>query len=188
MAVVMCGLEVLDAPAYIHCKHIGVCEFLDVVGVMGDSTQSQITSRDRECDLFLTHLSSLTDLSSPIGLSLSDSATSLSARKKRRYLDLRDYFSIRCQDQRQGVFAFWETLWIKTAIVSPSYASYAFALKDRKSHSQPLRIVEISVIKSWYINAVRLKPVTWEAVESPANLVWPGSSIQNKCLRWFGFE
>jgi len=145
MAVVMCGLEAFDAPAYILCNHIGVCEFLDVLGIKGDSTESQITRRDGECDLFLTHLSSLFDLSSLIGLSLSDMATCFSVRKKRRYLDLKDYFLIRYQGQSKGVFAFLEALWIKTAILSPRYA---FASKDHNPPSLPLRIVAIFVIQS----------------------------------------
>lgn len=149
MAVIMCGLEAFDAPAYTRCQHIEVCEFLDVLGIMDDSTDSQMTGRDGESDLFLTHLSSLSDLSSKSGLSLSEMAACFNARKKRRHLDLGGYFSIRYQGQGQGIFTFMETLWIKIAILNPAaYARYAFASKDHKPYSQPLRIVAISVIQS----------------------------------------
>ena len=144
LAVAICGLEAFDAPAYTHCKHIGVCEFLDVLGIKGDSDESQITAMEGECNLFLTHTH--THLSSLGEVSLPDLSTCISARKKRRYLDFIDYFSITCQeDQEKGLLNFLDTQWIKTAILSPRYA---FASKDHKPPSQALQIVAISVIQS----------------------------------------
>jgi hypothetical protein len=147
LASVICGLEAFDAPAYTRCKHIGVCEFLDVLGIKGDSDESQITARDGECNLFLTHIHIHIHihihLSSLGEVPLSDLSTCISARKKRRYLDFIDYFSITCQEQ--GLLNILENHGIKTAILS---SRYPFASKDDKPPSQPLQIVAISVIQS----------------------------------------
>lgn len=42
LAVCVCMLSGLDAPEYIRCKHIGVCEFLEVCGDLTTAHKSKI--------------------------------------------------------------------------------------------------------------------------------------------------
>ncbi|MFX0139235.1 MAG: hypothetical protein ACFFDN_36675 [Candidatus Hodarchaeota archaeon] len=37
LVVFICMLSLLDAPEYVHCFHIGICEFLEVIGDLSNN-------------------------------------------------------------------------------------------------------------------------------------------------------
>ena len=41
LACLICILSFLDAPEYVHCTHLGVCEFLEVYGNLNASREAE---------------------------------------------------------------------------------------------------------------------------------------------------
>jgi len=58
------SLEVLDASEYVHCNHIGVCEFLEVLGVPSRRGQYLNSAKNflAECDHVLIGKFALFDI------------------------------------------------------------------------------------------------------------------------------
>lgn len=42
IVVFICMLSFLDAPEYVHCSHIGICEFLEVCGDLSNNQRSKM--------------------------------------------------------------------------------------------------------------------------------------------------
>jgi hypothetical protein len=142
LAVVICGLEAFDVPAYVSCKHIGVCEFLDVPGIKIDSAEPQmITTYWQSGGINGWHL--------PKGWPDHLPVARLSAIRTQHRSDLREYFfSIYiCQiHQRQGLDL--DTKWVKIIIINyTNYILYSKYAKDSKLTSQVLRTLASSVIR-----------------------------------------
>lgn len=142
LAAVICGLEVLDAPAYVHCRDTGVCEFLDIPAIFDDFTGSpQITAQGERYGFISSHLLNLTN---SINRSLQGLSACLCARNKRDYLDFRWYFSSHYQKQRQKVVYFGDTYWLNADTL---HSRNAFDLQN-SILTPTLQIIATSVIQS----------------------------------------
>ncbi|MEW6379645.1 MAG: hypothetical protein AB1611_08545 [bacterium] len=143
MAAVICGLEALDAPAYVHCRDIGVCEFLEIPVIVDDFAESpQITAWNERSGIISSQLLDL--LIDGISRTLPGLSACLYARNKRDYLDFRYHFSGHYREQRQKAVHFWDTYRLNTATLHSRYAfdSQGYIL------TPTLQIIAASVIQS----------------------------------------
>ncbi|MEW5803555.1 MAG: hypothetical protein AB1847_15790 [bacterium] len=139
LAVIICGMQILDAPAYAHCEHIEICEFLDVLGILENAEKSQRSNRDTGHGLSSSRLSGLT------GKPFSGLPPCFSVRKKRCRMNFEQYFLFFYRDQSHGILESLVAYWLKNVSLRQTYV---FESEDRKSRSQALQIVEISIIQS----------------------------------------
>lgn len=177
LSILLCSISALDAPEYVRCGHIGICEFLEVCGNLGSNLGDSYlfyvsmisTAMDQPLkDLIhsLIHRNQIGIQNTALSMAISIALRAVNQPLKdlihslihRNETDIRSFpwpdavkdthFIIRFINSAQKIFLLLPPRVDNTTLIKPSNAGIAHPAGVNSLPSETLRFITTSIIRS----------------------------------------